>query len=71
MVLFADELSEYALMCDLIYVFQDIEGKHICFDHKEDGFRIQPQASCVVCRENLTHPHPPPPSVLSVWCLFQ
>ena len=30
-------------MTDLIYVFQDIEGEHIQFDHKEDAFRLLPQ----------------------------
>ena len=44
-----EELSEQELLKDLMYVFQDIEGKYIRFDHKEDGFRIIPQVSiCTV-----------------------
>lgn len=39
----AEELSESVLVRDLIYVFQDIEGKYIRFSPKDDAFRIQPQ----------------------------
>ena len=40
-----ESVSEGALLRDLIFVFQDIEGKYIRFNHKEDGFRILPQVT--------------------------
>ena len=38
-------VTEGALLRDLIFVFQDIEGKYIRYNHKEEGFRILPQVS--------------------------
>ena len=45
MCMHIEELSENVLVKDLIYVFQDIEGKYIRFSPKDDAFRIQPQVS--------------------------
>ncbi len=44
----AEEVSELGLLSNLIYVFQDIEAEHIRFNHKEDAFRLHPQASGAV-----------------------
>ena len=37
------EISESALVRDLVYVFQGIDGHIVKFSHTEDAFRINPE----------------------------
>ncbi len=72
-------MSEGALVRDLIYVFQDIEGKYIRFSPKDNAFRIQPQVSSLAEDDGLGFalhlPQFSRPSLIirKVWdhCLFR
>ena len=40
------EVTEGALLRDLIFVFQNIDGQYIQFDSNQDAFRLSSKVSC-------------------------
>jgi len=40
-----DEITEAALLRDIIFVFQNIEGDHIHFDSKQEAYRVDEKVS--------------------------
>ena len=42
------DVSEASLLRDVLFVFQNIDGKFIHFDSKEDAFRIDSKVHCTI-----------------------